>query len=78
MPRFYMGENPRDTLWRLNANALNNPQFVALMKEEIKQFVEINDTGEVDSLIVCDPLKEVNRGKIISYFYYYLFYWDSS
>lgn len=62
-----MGDTPRNTLWRLNTGALNNPQFVAQMKKEIKQFLDLNDTGEVDSSMVWDALKAVIRGKIIAW-----------
>ncbi len=37
------------------------------MREEIRMFLEENDTGEIDSDIVWDALKAVFRGKIISY-----------
>ena len=55
------------TLWRLNTSVLNNPQFKSQIKEEIKQYLEENDGGEVDPSFVWDALKAVFRGKIITY-----------
>lgn len=64
---FHMNNTPRSTLWRLNSSALNNPQFVSQIKEEIKTFLDINDTGEIDSSMIWDTLKAVLRGRIISW-----------
>jgi len=62
-----ISDNPRKTLWRLNTSALNNPQFVAQIRKEIKQFLDENDNGKVDAVIVWDALKAVIRGKVISW-----------
>ncbi|KAF7642082.1 hypothetical protein LDENG_00264990 [Lucifuga dentata] len=56
----------RKTLWRLNSNILNNPNIVQRLKGDIKEFINLNDNGEVSPGILWDTLKAVMRGKIIS------------
>lgn len=63
----HMADSPWNTFWRLSTSALNNPHFAAQMREEIKQFLEFNDTGEVEPSSVWDALKAVIQGKIISW-----------
>lgn len=62
-----INNNPGNTLWRLNSNVLNNEQFKTKIKEEIKQYMEVNNNGEVGPEIVWDALKAVMRGKVISF-----------
>lgn len=56
----------RHTLWKLNSNILNDPTIVSDIKEEIKCFLEINDTGDISPIIIWDTLKAVLRGTLIS------------
>lgn len=56
----------RNTLWKSNSYIFNDPAIVSKIKEEIKGFLEINDTGEVSAIIIWDTLKAVMRGKLIS------------
>lgn len=62
-----INNNPGNTLWRLNSSVLNNEQFKTKIKEEIKHYMEENNNGEVGPEIVCDALKAVIRGKMISF-----------
>ena len=55
----------RNTLWKFNSHILNDPATVTRLKEDIKEYLEINDTGEVSPIFVWDTLKAVLRGKII-------------
>lgn len=61
-----MARKKRNTLWKFNSNILNDPTIVSKIKEDIKEFLEINDTGEVSAIILWDALKAVMRGKLIS------------
>lgn len=51
-------------MWRLNLSILNNTKLKETLKEEIKTYLELNDTGEVNPSILWDALKAVRRGNI--------------
>lgn len=55
----------RTTLWKFNSH-LNDPAIVSKLKVDIKEFLDVNDTGEVSPTILWDTLKAVMRGKLIS------------
>lgn len=61
-----VAKKKRNTLWKLNSHILNDPAIVSKIKEDIKEFLEINDTGDVSPTILWDTLKAVMRGKLIS------------
>ncbi len=61
-----LGGKIKKNLWRLNANILNDPKIRAKLRGEIKDFLDINDSGDVSPTILWDTLKAVLRGKIIS------------
>lgn len=54
------------TTWRLNVSILNNPQFKEKIKKELKTYLEDNDNGNVNPVILWDAAKAVLRGNIIS------------
>jgi hypothetical protein len=56
----------RKTGWRLNVGMLNNKTAVEQIKPEIKDYLKINDNGEVDPSILWDSLKAVMRGNLIA------------
>ncbi len=56
----------RKTLWKLNSHKLNDPGILAKIKEDIKEYLELNTSEEVSPAILWDTLKAVMRGKIIS------------
>ncbi|XP_072114005.1 3-hydroxy-3-methylglutaryl-CoA reductase a isoform X1 [Mobula birostris] len=56
----------RKTLWRLSSHILNNPKVMERLRGEIKEYLDLNDTGETSPVILWDTLKAVLRGKIIS------------
>lgn len=56
----------RNTQWKLNSNILNDPKILEKLKEDIKEYLEFNDSGEVSPIMVWDTLKAVMRGKVIS------------
>lgn len=62
-----INNNPRNTLWRLNTDILNNEQFKMTMKQDIIRTLAENDNGEVGPDMLWDTLKTVLRGNIISY-----------
>lgn len=55
----------RNTLWRLNTNILNHMKDQ--IKEDIEEYLEQNDNGEVSPPILWDACKAVLRGKIVGY-----------
>lgn len=58
--------NIKNTVWRLNVGLLNSQSILADIKKEIKLFIEENDNGSVDPLILWDSLKAVLRGNLIA------------
>lgn len=56
----------RKTLWKLNSNILNDSKILERLKEDIRDYLDLNDSGEVSPAILWDTLKAVMRGKIIS------------
>ena len=56
----------RNTVWRLNVGMLNDKVIVEQIKLEIKEYLELNNNGEVDPSILWDSLKVVIRGKLIA------------
>lgn len=56
----------KNTLWKLNSNILNDPVLVNKLKDSIKDYLDLNDTGEVSPTTLWDALKAVLRGEIIS------------
>ena len=53
--------------WRLNNSLLQIDDFKTKIKSAIKNYLEINDTGEVDPIILWEGMKAVLRGEIISF-----------
>lgn len=49
-----VAKKKRNTLWKLNSHILNDPAIVSKIKEDIKEFLEINDTGDVSPTILWD------------------------
>lgn len=54
-------------LWRLNNSLLLLKDFKTKIKTVIEEYVEINDTGEINALIIWEGLKAVTRGEIICF-----------
>ena len=61
-----LGRKVRKTVWKLNSSILNDPKLLEKQKEDIRDFLDLNDSGEVSPTILWDTLKAVMRGKIIS------------
>lgn len=51
------------TAWRLNLGILNRDEYVKKIKEDIKTYIEDNDTGDVSPIILWDALKAILWGK---------------
>ncbi len=64
--KIILNARKRQTIWRLNVGILNNKGLLKDLKEEIKQYMEENNNGEVGPHIIWDALKVVVRGKIIA------------
>lgn len=62
----HLGRKKRANLWRLNSYILNKPTIVEKIKKDIKEFMELNNSGEISPAIIWDTLKAVMRGKLIS------------
>lgn len=60
-----LGFEKRSTVWRLNLGILN--KLRQQIQEDIKEYFNNNDNGEVSPLILWDACKAVLRGKIIGY-----------
>lgn len=56
----------RDTLWRLNIGILNNEAIINQIQTEIENYLQDNDNGETDPIMLWDALKAVLRGKLIA------------
>ncbi len=53
--------------WRLYASMFQDRAFCELIKEKIIFFINSNDKGDVNDLILWESFKAVIRGHIISY-----------
>ena len=53
--------------WHLNNATLKNKEFCSYLSNQIDQYVQMNDTGEVDDSTLWEAMKAVIRGHIISY-----------
>ena len=62
-----LGQRPTTKQWRLNASLLNDEDFVAMVKSELKKYLEENTSPETSPLILWDCAKAYIRGCIISY-----------
>lgn len=51
--------------WRLNVSILSDEKVVKEIKDNVKEYLEINDNGEVSPVTLWDGGKAVLRGKII-------------
>ena len=56
----------KDTVWRLNVGILNDGSVLEQIRKDIKTYMEENDTGESNPVILWDALKAVMRGKVIA------------
>uniref|UniRef100_A0A3Q2ZLE5 Reverse transcriptase domain-containing protein n=2 Tax=Kryptolebias marmoratus TaxID=37003 RepID=A0A3Q2ZLE5_KRYMA len=54
------------TAWRLNVGLLNYKTIKAEISHDIKTYIEENDDGQVNPVMVWDALKAVIRGKLIA------------
>lgn len=64
--KLHLTSRPKSTAWRLNISMLNSPGFKQRMKVELQTYLEVNDNGSVNPVILWDAAKAVLRGKIIS------------
>lgn len=45
-----------NTTWKLNLSILNREENIKQIKEDIKQYIKENDTGDVNPVILWDSL----------------------
>ena len=62
----HLDTRPKMTMWRLNVSMLNSPEFKEKIKKELRTYLDDNDDGNVNPVILWDAAKAVLRGKIIS------------
>lgn len=55
----------KNTTWKLNTSLLNDPLCKQYIDKEFKEYLELNDTGEISPSTVWDAAKAVMRGKLI-------------
>lgn len=53
--------------WRFNPNHLNDDKFVEYITTKLNYFIKLNNNGEVSDSTLCQTLKVVLRGDMISY-----------
>ena len=56
----------RTSIWRLNNSLLQDKTFVERMQNIITEYIKINDTEEIDPIILWEGAKAVIRGHIIA------------
>lgn len=64
--KLHLDSRPKTTMWRLNVSMLNNSGFQERIKKELKTYLEDNDDGNVNPVMLWDAAKAVLRGEIIS------------
>uniref|UniRef100_A0A3B3E0S0 Reverse transcriptase domain-containing protein n=1 Tax=Oryzias melastigma TaxID=30732 RepID=A0A3B3E0S0_ORYME len=57
----------KDYSWRFDPTLLGDTRFTKNITTKLKNFIEINDNGEVSDSTLWETLKVVMRGEIISY-----------
>lgn len=60
-----LNNKPEETLWRLNADCLNDNGFQTFIENEFKEYMTNNDNGAVSPSTLWDAAKAVLRGKLI-------------
>lgn len=61
-----LNECKKETNWRLNISMLNNEDNKKAIIDEYKDFLSINDNGDVSASILWDTAKAYLRGKLIA------------
>lgn len=60
--------NKGKSLWKSNTSLLQDKKFIEMIKKEITDYIEINNTGDINPSIIWERAKAVMRGRmIISY-----------
>lgn len=60
-----LGQEKQFRYWRLNVLILNDPLIQQELRDRLKEYMDINDNGEVTPSILWDGAKAVVRGHII-------------
>ena len=60
-----LGQDRQFRYWRLNVSILNDPLIQQELSDGLKEYLDINDNGEVTPSILWDGSQAVMRGKII-------------
>lgn len=63
----HLDNKPKETLWRLNTNLLNDPRCQKYIKKEIKDYITYNNNWTVSSSTLWDAAKAVLKGKLIKW-----------
>ena len=56
-----------EKIWRLNNSLLKDKLFVGKINKVLKEYLEINDNGDTNPIILWEGAKAVLRGHIIAY-----------
>lgn len=60
-----LGQEKQFKYWRLNVSILNDPLIQQELRDRLKEYIDINDSGDVTPSILWDGAKAVMRGYII-------------
>lgn len=63
----HLNNKRKNTLWRLNTSLLNDRVCKEYTKEQLKEYLLINDNGTVSPNVLWDAWKAVLRGKLIAF-----------
>lgn len=61
-----LGIKVKKTVWKLNSSILNDTKVLEKLKEDIRDFLDLNNLGELSPATLWDTLKAVMSGKITS------------
>lgn len=61
--KLHLDTRPKMTTWRLNVSMLNSPVFKGNIKKELKTYLDYNDDGNVNPMMLWDS-KQSSEGKL--------------
>ena len=59
--KLHLDTRSKMTTWRLNVSMLTSPEFKEKIKKELKTYLDYNDDGNVNPVMLWDTAKAVLR-----------------